>query len=803
MGCGAGPPKRLIRVPIIVNPPILPPGPDGIVSPTSRILFARLLGRCSLALLVTPPLQAQVGESGSMPSGDPPLRLRLAPQLDLRPRSSEEEATSFGRADRMSSRQTPEGAVTVLDGAAELRQAGTLLHADQIRYNQGTSEVEAIGNVTVDQVGTRIAGPRLKLKLDTDEGVFESPTYDLPTDGGRGHADRIEMKGRGKFLLSNATFSTCRPDNEDWRIEARRIDIDQGDSSGKATTASLVFQDRTILKAPALFFPIGDERKSGVLTPSLSITSRSGAEVQVPYYFNLAPNYDLTLSPRLSVRRGLQLGSQFRYLFRPMAGELIADYTPHDSDAGRSRYFYSATNTISRLGDWSGGWHLKGVSDDNYFVDYSRTLVDASERSLPRDVFLSRDFGQWNFLGRVLRYQNILEARLAPPYEKLPQFQLSTYRTDVHGFDVGLLNDVTWFSRPLRGSAEGMRGVFNPSIAYPIRRPAWFVTPKASLHASTYQLDVNPFGERTLSRVVPTWSLDSGVIMERDVHWQGRPAIQTLEPRLFYVYTPFRDQSQFPVFDSAANDFNFAQLFTENPFTGHDRIADSNQLTAALITRHIDGATGVERLRLALAQRFYFDSQEVTIPGQTSRTDRRSDLLLAASSELGGGHSFDSGIQYAIDDDRVPRVSASWRYWPGDRRLLNLGVRYQSHEYAQWNASWQWPLSARWSSLGKINYSFLQERNNPATGQLVDVRPGLVEGLLGFEYAEDCWAARFVVQRFVTAEGSDTTAFFLQFDLRGLGRLGADPFGILVRNIPGYRIPDNRPPPSSRFYGYE
>ena len=212
----------------------------------------------------------------------------------------------------------------------------------------------------------------------------------------------------------------------------------------------------------------------------------------MPYYFNLAPNYDLTLSPRLSARRGLQLGSDFRYLFRPMAGELHADYTPYDRDAGRSRYFYNATNAITNLSGWSGGWYVKGVSDDNYFVDYSRTLVDASERSLPRDVFLARDFGQWNFLGRVTRYQNILEARLAPPYEKVPQFQLSTYRTDVNGFDIGLLNDVTWFSRPLAGSAEGMRGVFNPSIAYPLRGPAWFVTPKVSLHASTYQLDVNP-----------------------------------------------------------------------------------------------------------------------------------------------------------------------------------------------------------------------------------------------------------------------------------------------------------------------
>ncbi len=777
------------------------------MSLTYRLPIVRWLGRGVLLFAAASwaQAQAQPAESSGERQAAPgePLRLRLDPQLDLRPRGNEDALPSFGAADRLSSRQTPEGAETVLDGSAELRRGGTRLRADEIRYHEGRGQVQAVGNVTVDQGGTRIAGPSVELQLDTSEGVFESPTYNLPGTSGRGHADRIEMRGKGRFRLTNATFSTCRPDNEDWRIEARQLDIDQEDGSGTGRGARLVFRDRSILASPILFFPVGDERKSGLLTPSLSVTSRSGAEVTVPYYFNLAPNYDLTLAPRLSARRGVQLGADFRYLFRPMRGEMRAEYAPRDPEADRDRYFYHLTNSITNVGGWSGGWYVKGVSDDNYFVDYSRTLVDASERSLPRDVYLTRDFGRWNLLGRVTRYQNILEARLAPPYEKVPQFQLSTFRPDVNGFEVGLVNDLTWFSRPLPGSAEGARAVFNPSVAYPLRGPAWFLTPKASLHASSYQLDLNPFGPRTFERALPTFSIDSGVIMERDTEWRGRPAIQTLEPRLFYVYTPYRDQDHIPVFDSTPNDFNFAQLFTENQFTGHDRIADSNQLTAALITRHIDGDTGIERLRLALAQRFYFDAQRVTIPGGSSRTDRRSDLLLVGSGELGGGHGFDAGIQYAIRDDRIPRFNLGWRFWPGDRRLLNAGIRYQSREYAQWDTSWQWPISARWSSLGKINYSFLQERNDPVTGRVVEASPGLVEGLLGFEYAEDCWAARVVLQRFVTAEGRNTTAFFLQFDFRGLGRLGADPFGILLRNIPGYRIPDNRPPPSSRFYGYE
>ncbi|MGE0310006.1 MAG: LPS-assembly protein LptD [Lautropia sp.] len=742
---------------------------------------------------------------------DEPLRLRLDPTLDLkRSASTGAPASTYGQADRLDTRQGPEGTITELKGNAQLRRAGTSLRADSITYDEAREEARASGSIVIEQNGNRISGPGLTLKLDSGTGVIDAPSYELANGAGRGSAQKIELLGQGRFGLSNAYFTTCRPDNEDWRIEARRLDIDQEAGQGRGEGTKLVLKDTTLVKLPYFFFPVGEDRQSGFLTPTLSVTSRSGPEVSVPYYLNLAPNYDAVIAPRLSVRRGLQISTDVRYLFRPMRGEARLDWVPNDVVTGDSRYFLSSANAITDIGGWGGGWNVKRVSDDNYFVDYSRTLVDASERSLPQDLFLSRDFGQWNVLARATAYQNILEARLAPPYEKLPQLRLSTYRSDVRGFDLGLVNDLTWFSRPLAGSAEGLRMVVNPQVSYPVRGSYWFVTPKASLHATTYQLERNPFGPESLSRALPTFSLDSGIVMDRPIRWGGRETTQTLEPRLFYVYTPYREQTRIPVFDSAASDFNFAQIFTENPYTGADRIADVNQLTAALLTRYIDTSTGVERLRLALAQRFYFEQQRVTIPGLEPRTDNRSDLLLAASGDLGGGHGFDAGMQYALRSGRVPRYGAAWRYWPdystpgdgGQRRLLNLGVQFQSKEYAQWSTSWQWPISPRWSSLAKVNYSFLTEKTDPVTGNVVDVKPGLVEGLLGLEYAQDCYTTRFVVQRFVTAEGKFTTAFFVQLDLRGLGRVGSDPFGILVRNIPGYRVPENTPAPS-RFYGYE
>ncbi|MET0508084.1 MAG: LPS assembly protein LptD [Burkholderiaceae bacterium] len=766
----------------------------------------------TIVAALAPPVAAQspsvpvergaTGEQFDAPSrADRPVRLRLDPRIAPTRRMEQGTLPTHGRADRMRTSGPQGQTTTVLDGNAELRQIGTQIRADSIRLREADQQVQARGSVTVDRAGNRMTGPSLDLKLDAGTGVFDQPTYQLAEEAGRGRADRLELLGDGRFRLDNAMFTTCRPESEDWRIEARRLDIDQNDSQGVGRTASLVFKDVHLPNIPIFYFPLGDERKSGFLSPTFSVNSRAGAEVAVPYYFNLAPNYDLTLTPIASLRRGLQLATDFRYLFQPMRGEVHHEWVPQDARTGRTRYFYAATNAITGLGGWNGGWNIKGVSDDTYFVDFSRTIVDASERSLPRDIYLTRDIGGWNLLGRVTSYQNILDARLAPPYEKLPQLRLSNFMADRGGFDFGLLNDLTWFKRPLGGAAEGLRAVVNPSVSYPMRGSYWFVTPRASVNLASYQLQSNPAGPEDLSRTIPTFSLDSGLIMERPIRWQGREMTQTLEPRLFYVRTPFRDQSQFPVFDSVASDFNFVQLFSENPYTGYDRIADVNQLTAALLSRYIDGPTGIERLRLAIAERFYFSEQRVTLPGVRPRTDNRSDLLLAASADLGSGHGFDTGVQYAMRSSEVPRYTAVYRYWPRERdRLFNFGIYFQTDEYAQWSTSWQWPITRRWNTLGKINYSFLAQRNDPSTGRTVPVEKGLVEGVLGFEYKEDCYTTRFVAQRFVTAAGQYTSAFFVQLDLRGLGRIGTDPFTILIRNIPGYRVPDNRVQ-MSNFYG--
>lgn len=752
----------------------------------------------STLLLLGPGLAAQLRAQEAPQAGFP---LKFDQQLQERNAEVSEGRPIFATGDKVSGRSDRE---TTVEGNAEVRRSGTVVRGDRITYYLPDDEVVAVGQVRISREGNLFTGPQLQLKVDANEGFMQAPNYYFPRYKGRGSADRVDFLGPERAALHNATYSTCEADDPDWYLRADNLVIDQANQEASGSRGDLVFLGRTILKTPIFSFPLGDQRRSGLLAPTFSLVSKTGGEVLIPYYFNIAPNRDFTLYTRLMALRGVQLGGLVRYLEPTAYGETRFEYNPRDLKADQTRYQYASLHTFNNFYGWFGTWNVKGVSDDNYFIDYARTIISSSERSLPRDLSAVRVMGDWTLNVRSTRYQNILEAREAPPYERLPQLAATYAKRDLFGgFDFESVFDVTRFRRPLVESAEGTRFVANPSISYPVVRPGWFVTPKIGMHWSSYQMDSNPNFPTTIHRSVPTFSVDSGLIFERPATFFDRNVTQTLEPRLFYVRTPFRDQTGIPVFDTATADFNFAQLFSDNTFIGNDRIADVNQVTAAAVSRLISPLTGREALRVAVGQRYYLSDQQVSIPNVASRTDRRSDILLAAGMNLGDGRSLDAGLQYAVADGSLPRANIAYRQSSPDGRIFNVGARYLRDELGQIDTSWRQPVARRWTTLGRINYSFLRQFVDPATGQLVDSKPGIIEGLLGFEYAQDCWTFRFVYQRFITAAATPTTALFFQLDLNGLGRLGSNPFDILRRNIPGYRLPNDRPLPGSKFSSYE
>ena len=771
--------------------------------------------RCLLRLVIYLPAlfallaQAQVSTEG--------IRLRIEPEPSVALARLPGKRPVYGRADVI------EGSVDErmsLKGQANLRQAGTSLTAEQIDYEHQLDDLHAQGQVRLAKGGTIVQGPELRLKLDSQIGTMDNATIAMPAVGGFGSAKRIEFDGPGKVNLLQAMFTTCRPDEAGWLLQADKLRLDQESEQGQAERARLIFQGAQSPVIPRLSFPLTDSRRSGWLPPTVGITSRTGADFTLPYYVNLATNRDLTLYPRLSLLRGASVGAWGRYLEPKANGEFRVELNPNDLRTGEPRYYWSSLHRFQNLAGWSGQWDVRSVSDDQYLVDYSRNIIGSSIRSIPRAIVASRSLGEGALTLSATTYQNVLDARTSPPYEAVPRIEWRWYRYAdgesanwaAQRLDWGGVLDVARFRRPLIDSVEGWRTVINPSVQAPWRQPWGYIRPSLSLHATDYRfapseaLNRSGFSQAILDqaavqRVLPQFSIDSGLFLERQVS-RVDGLEQTLEPRLFYLYVPYREQRQLPIYDTAVADISYAQLFADNRFIGHDRIADANQLTFALSSRLLRSDTGRELFRAAAALRHHLSEPRLQIAGQPQLTDPQSDLLMVASGKPFSAWNLDGGVQVGLTRGNLARAFLGARYQPDESRLGNLQLRFIENQVGQIDASWRWPISGSWSLLGRSNYSFQRKVLNPVSLQTVDARPGVIEGLFGAERKADCWAFRTVLQRYVTGPDLTNTAIFVQLELNGFGGIGNNPFDILRRGIPGYtrereRIPD------SPFFAYE
>lgn len=693
---------------------------------------------------------------------------------------------------------------STVEGDAELRKGPTSINADWLRFDHETEDVEARGNVRLERDGDVITGPRLKYRVKDGTGVFDQPDFFLAPRArpgrvpvaGRGKAQTIEMLADDKLKITDGTFTTCKPGNDDWYVSAQQLDLDYGREVGTAHSAKIYFKGTPIIQVPWLDFSLNNQRKSGFLSPTFGRSSRSGLEVSVPYYFNLAPNYDFTLTPRQMENRGTQIGGVLRYLERNYLGEVRMEYLPEDKQTRLARSAVSVQHTFSSPIGVAAGLTLNRVSDDNYFRDMSTRINATSQSILLRDGFVSYsgkwwESGTYTATGRMQNFQ-ILQDPLSPvvrPYGRLPQLLLTGGRQDFHGFDVSLTSEYVDFSHPT--DVLGRRVTLNPGISLPLVSAGAYVTPRFGLHMTQYSLDrTAPGVAQSMSRTLPTLSVDSGMVFERDTVWRGQSFLQTLEPRLYYVAIPYRDQSRIPVFDTAVADFNYAQIFSENSFVGGDRINDANQLTVAATSRLLLQTTGQEIMRGTIAQRHYFNDQRVTLNSASApRTFFSSDWLASVSGRVAPKWTAEGAVQYNPREIRVERTTVSTRYQPDYLKTVNISYRFLRDQIRQIDVSGQWPIVQNLYGLARFNYSL---RDNRA-----------IESLAGVEYNGDCWIGRFVFQRFAIATSQTTNAFFIQLELNGFSRIGSNPLETLKRNIPGYfRL--NQPEPANRpfdFYG--
>jgi len=677
----------------------------------------------------------------------------------------------------------------------EITRGQTGLTSDVACYMQVEDEVTASGNVRMWRFGDRYQGDELRLNMETGKGYLLNPRYFLAASNGQGQAERIDFLGEQQAVVRDGTYSTCEGPNPDWYLKSSTLRLDSGREVGTAGKTIVYFKDVPILGTPAMSFSLSGERRSGWLPPTIGFGSQGKAEVMVPYYVNIAPNRDLTLYPRMMFDRGFQMGATGRYLGATSGGtyngETHVEFLADDRKTNTDRWRIDSLHSQTLKPNWSYGWNLHGASDDEYPSDFSRTVSASAERQLLREVRTDYYGQYWSLSARAQNYQVLQDPAAATnpsltvprPYDRLPQINFRAARYDVAGFDWSVDAEATRFSHP--DLVGGNRAVIQGQVSYPIVRPGWFVTPKLMYNAAKYDLESKYRVDQPtkLTRTIPTVSLDSGMVFERQTGLFGGGTTQTLEPRLFYVYTPYEDQSDVPLFDTGRAGFNYAQLFSENRFVGLDRVSDANQLTAALTSRFIQ-EDGAERLRLAFGQRIYFEEPRVRLADE-ARHQSRSDILLAAGGRISESWSFDSGVQYDASGSSLYSSNAGLQWRAGPMKVVNAEYRYQRDSFRNLDFSAQWPISARWYGVGRVSYALrsygVGQAINPSTGGK------LIESLIGLEYKADCWIFRMGAQRFVTAAQTSSTPIFFQLELNGLSRLGlGNPLESFNKSIPGY-----------------
>jgi LPS-assembly protein len=707
-----------------------------------------------------------------------------------------------------------------------MRKADTVRHADTLEYYQPTDQARASGHVRINRSGNRYEGPLMEIKVESFEGFFQQPVYHFAKGDANGEAARADFLDATHTVVHDATYTTCRrlPGPSwlpDWVLRASSITLDNDEEVGVAEGAYLYFKGLPILPVPPISFPLTDKRKSGLLPISVGYDNISGSTLSQPYYWNIAPNRDAVITPTLLGTRGLDLAGNFRYLEPTYNGRVFLDSMPGDKLRDLDRWGLVFVHNgmlnpgLPNVGPVALALNINRVSDANYWSDFSNGEPTLTQRLLPGDALATWNSGPVSGTVHVLKWQVLQDpaAPITPPYDRVPQLTAHYGQFNVQGVDWSLDGDFTQFeaNRVLTGQPNAQRSFALAQVSRPWLAPQGFVTPKLQLHATAYQFDAMlSDGKQSANSVVPSFSLDSGLVFERASSLFGRSYLQTLEPRAFYVYTPFINQSLLPNYDTGATDFNFASIYAENAFVGHDKISDNNLLTMGLTTRFLDPESGTQYARFGLAQRLRFEPQQVTINNATQpAATGLSDVLLGAELNLDERWTMDSTVQYNPLTDQSTRATIGGRYNPGNYRVINAAYRFQRDVSELIDVSWQWPLNDLWGergqnlgpgqgqgegryyALGRLNYSMDQSK--------------LVDTLLGVEYDAGCWLGRVVFSRTQTSVSSAVERWIFQLEFVGFTRVGtADPRTTLKQNISRYQnLRDAGPVGSSRFNNYD
>lgn len=677
----------------------------------------------------------------------------------------------------------------ILRGDVIAEQGDQRLEASEVTFNRVINLIKAEGDVTYGNPDLAIYSGRAEVDLDKGIGWFDEGEYYVPRQNARGEAEHVDVQYRTRTSqMKRVTYSTCNRGNEFWQLRARELDLNQDTGRGVARRISLALADVPILYFPYLSFPIDNERHTGFLVPTVGYGSDNGLDIRVPYYWNIAPNQDMTFAPRVLSKRGILLGAEYRLLTPRGRGEVGVEYLPYDDRYGSDRIGIFAVAQAKLLDRLFSNLLFQYVSDDDYLDDFGNDLDLLTDTTLESHLDFLYYGNQWTALARAQRFQTlddeIFATRDSEPYDRLPQFLFNgDWLQGPLGLAYTMRAELVNFEHDSR--VTGTRLDLWPGISLPLRWPAGFLTPAVSYRFTGYTLrNTDPDDGDMPSREAPILSLDGGLFLERPIAWRwwrNEPGILTLEPRLFYLYVPFREQENLPVFDSTLVDRNFPWLFLKNRFTGADRLGDANQLTAAVTTRWLDRIDGSEALRISLGQIFYFRDRRVTLVGSDREQDNSSDIIAEGLINLTRDLSLRGNIQWDPDGNEIQRSGMDLRYRPGLGRLINFAYRFANDEeieitrekLEEIDLTSLWTISERWRVIGRWNHSVVESRALEIAG--------------GFEYDECCWALRVLARQ--SRDEPDESADFsiaVQVELKGLADVGRDVTGFLEDAILGY-----------------
>lgn len=687
--------------------------------------------------------------------------------------AQETEPPILIHADEASAR---EGDFAEARGNVVVTRDNLKVESDWANYQLATDLLRAGDQITLHKDGDVLTGTQLQMTVDSRQGDLLDPVYQMAQGRARGDAVKLLFEGPNRYVIQQGRLTTCEPGNDSWYLHSSTIGLDYNTNLGEAWNGWIEFKGAPIFYYPWVDFPLDSSRKSGFLFPKIGMSNKNGFQWQQPYYFNLAPNYDATLSPNYLSKRGLMLGGEFRYLQPDYSGVLrLEGLDDQLENKTRSSVLFQHTQELAP--NLNLDLNIQKTSDNEYPSDFGDRLSVTSQSNLPREGTLRYSGNEWSSFLRWQRFQTLSTAAnpVEKPYDRAPQLYATAQPDLIQGLVTSISGELTDFRHPTK--TEGLRAWAYPSISVPFNESWGFVTPKVGVHATRYNLDKNGQQQESYARTLPIASLDSGLYFERETNLFDTAFVQTLEPRAYYLYIPYRDQSMLPVFDSGETDLSLTQLFSENQFSGQDRINDANQLTLAVTSRLFESDSGIERFNLTVGQRQYFKTPRVTLSStetsDTTTEQKRSDWLMTLGAQLWQGVSTSYIMQYNQQDNTLRRADLVLTWRPGEYKLLNL--RYVNNRIAdtrQADISGQWPLGNGWYAMGRYNYSITNRR--------------ALEILGGVEYNAGCWGLRLAAQRYATSTTDYDTSFFAILELGGLAGIGSNPLDAIRSSIPGY-----------------